>query len=87
MKHVSIYEEQLFNDEDQYVGKLAVIRVSHEVQSPETLMGEAIKLYVGDTEYNEFVEIGLDNPWVRVLITGINDLKFKDFADQVLELY
>jgi hypothetical protein len=34
----------------------------------------AVSEYVQQTMYNEFVEIFLDNPWIRVIIFGINNI-------------
>ena len=45
-------------------------------------MNDAVSKYVGSTGYNEFVEIYLDNPWIRVIISGINELDYKIFDNQ-----
>lgn len=42
-------------------------------EDPEAYLIEASKYLMGDTKYNEYVEEYLDNPWVRVLITSIEE--------------
>jgi hypothetical protein len=47
---------------------------------PVKNLNEAVNLYVGHEGYNEFIDANMDNPWVRVIIKGINDMeqvKFK----------
>ena len=47
-------------------------------------MNAAVSEYVGRDLYNEFVEIHMDNPWVRVIVSNINELDYKDFVNQRL---
>lgn len=35
---------------------------------PVSHLNKAVKEYVGDREYNEFIDANMDNPWVRVII-------------------
>ena len=42
---------------------------------PVKHLNEAVRLYVKDKGYNEFIDANMDNPWVRVIIKGINDME------------
>jgi hypothetical protein len=41
---------------------------------PTVALDRAVATYVGHEGYNEFIDANMDNPWVRVIIKGINDL-------------
>jgi hypothetical protein len=41
---------------------------------PVKHLNEAVHRYVGNEGYNEFIDANMDNPWVRVIIKGINDM-------------
>lgn len=83
MEDVEIFEQLLKND-NQVVGKIAIIRGGLNTDNPTGLLNAAVSEYVGNTGYNEFVEIFLDNPWVRVVMSGINEIDFKKFENQRL---
>lgn len=42
--------------------------------NPKYYMDCVVSEYVQQTMYYEFVEIFLDNPWIRVIIFGINNI-------------
>ncbi|MBL0202352.1 MAG: hypothetical protein IPP81_20005 [Chitinophagaceae bacterium] len=83
MEDVEIFE-QLFRNDNQVVGKVAIIRGGLNTDNPTGLLNLAVSQYVENTGYNEFVEIFLDNPWVRVVMSGINEINFKKFENQKL---
>lgn len=66
---VQVYEKQL---ETGVV--LVIMRGGLNQPSPKNYMDAAVSEYVQHDPYNEFIEIFLDNPWIRVLIFGINEL-------------
>lgn len=78
MSKIEIFEQPLTKD-NREVGKVAILRGGLNTENPTALMDSAVSKYVGRTGYNEFVEIYLDNPWVRVVVIGINDLEYKPF--------
>lgn len=80
MKDVEIFEQVLINNK----GKLAILRADPSVDKPKSLMDDAVSVYVNNHPYNEFIEIFLDNPWVRVIVGGINELDFVPFDEQKL---
>lgn len=84
MDNVSIFEQTLTLQNGTQNGKLAILTAHPNVQKPKQLMDAAVEKYVGQTAYNEFIEIYLDNPWVRVIVKEINGLDFVPFKDQRL---
>lgn len=80
---IEIFEQVLKNN-DEEIGKIAILRGGLNTENPSAIMDEAVSRYVDTKEYNEFVEIFLDNPWVRVIVKGINELEYKTFKDQKL---
>lgn len=60
-------------------GKMAVIIGGIGMDNPKPVMDMAVLKYAEKEPINEFVEIFLDNPWVRVIIFGINDLDYKNW--------
>lgn len=83
MKDVQICEYILTNEEVNR-GKVAILRGGVNVKKPIELMNAAVSKYVGNDPFNEFVEIHMDNPWVRVIVSNINNLDYKDFENQRL---
>lgn len=79
MEKVEIFEQELTDSSKKKVGKLAIIRGGLNTDNPTAIMNNAVSKYVANKGYNEFVEVHLDNPWVRVIIGGINDLKYEPF--------
>ncbi len=88
MIDVDIYEQTLFVKDDQgndkEIGKMAIFKGGIGASNPKSVMDKSVKHYVGQESYNQFVEINLDNPWVRVVIKGINELKYEHFDVQRL---
>lgn len=83
MNNIEIAEQKLKKG-DITVGKVAILRGGLNTDNPTAIMNEAVSTYVQRKGYNEFVEIFLDNPWVRVVVGGINDLDYQPFKDQRL---
>lgn len=83
MEDVEIFE-QLLESDNQVVGKIAIIRGGVNTDNPTGLLNNAVSEYVENTGYNEFVEIFLDNPWIRVVMSGINEIDFNKFENQRL---
>ncbi|EGV44226.1 hypothetical protein BZARG_1000 [Bizionia argentinensis JUB59] len=83
MNDIQIFEQEIKNS-DKKVGKIAILRGGLNSDNPTQIMNKAVSDYVGRKGHNQFVEIHLDNPWVRVVLDGINELDYKDFVDQRL---
>lgn len=59
--------------------KLYVLRGGLGEKNPKAYMDGAVAEFLqlkGNPSFNEFVEIFLDNPYVRVIIVGINSLEY-----------
>lgn len=58
-------------------GKIAILRGG--INKSKTYMDGVVSEYVGQELHNEFIEIFLDNPYVRVVVSGINDFNYEQF--------
>jgi hypothetical protein len=77
MEDVQIFE-QPFIVEGRTVGKMAILVGGLRSPNPKAHMDEAVSRYVGNIGHNQYIEIHLDNPWTRVITSGINDLPLRD---------
>lgn len=41
---------------------------------PVKNLNDAIALYVGNKAFSEFIDANMDNPWIRVILKGVNDM-------------
>jgi len=78
--NVEMVEHELINTK----GTVAIFRGGLDSEKPIAYMNAVVSEYVGQRGYNEFVEIHLDNPWVRVVFTEINSLKYEPFKNQTI---
>ncbi len=46
---------------------------------PVEMLDWAVSEYVGNEGHNQFIDINMDNPWTRVIISGINEMNQEDF--------
>lgn len=53
---------------------------------PVKHLNEAVHLYVQNEGYNEFIDANMDNPWVRVIIKGIDNMDPVEFNPLVHHL-
>lgn len=79
---VDVYESPLKDSS----AKLYVLRGGWNHPTPKQYMDEAVREFIETTLHNQFVEIHLDIPQVRVLIVGINDLPYKSIEQYYAEL-
>ena len=59
-------------------GKVAIFLHSGE-GNPVVELDEAVTQYVGDKEASQFIDINMDNPWVTLVISEINEMVQVDF--------
>lgn len=76
MEGVQIFE-QFFLVDGRNVGKMAILVGGLNMPNPKEFMDNAVHHYVGNIAHNQFIEIHMDNPWTRVITTGINELPFR----------
>ena len=53
---------------------------------PVKHLNDAVHHYVGHEGYNEFIDANMDNPWIRVIIKGINDIEQVEFNPEIHRL-
>jgi hypothetical protein len=77
MEKVIIQESSIELTHDRK-GQIAVLMYVGE-NDPVAKLNWAVSEYVGNVGHNQFVDINMDNPWVRVIISGINEMKQEEF--------
>ena len=75
MEDVEIYRKKITNNKGENIDFI-VLRGGLQSENPRLFMDKAVSDFVANKPYNQFVEIHLDSPWVRVIISGINDLDY-----------
>ena len=81
MEDVKIFDQDLKNPDGNIVGKLAILVGGLRAEDPKSFMDRAVLNYVGSKLHNQYIEIHLDNPWTRVLTSGINKLELRELND------
>jgi len=76
MEEVQIFE-QPFIVGGKTVGKMAILVGGLNKPNPKEFMDEAVSRYVGNIGHNQYIEIHMDNPWTRVITSGINELPLR----------
>lgn len=59
-------------------GKVAVLIYTGSAD-PSPILDRAVSQYVGNTGYNELIDANMDNPWMRVILSNINDMHQEPF--------
>lgn len=59
-------------------GKIAVLMYQGGAD-PKKILDHAVTEYVKNDGYHELIDAHLDNPWMRVLLSDINNMKQEDF--------
>lgn len=68
--------EQPLNDGKE---SITILFGGQNSESPKGFMDNIVREYVGKEPYNDFIEITLTEPRVRVIIKGINDINFDKY--------
>jgi len=66
-------------------GKIAVLIYVGD-DDPIAKLDWAVREYVGNEGRSEFIDINMDNPWVRVVLSDINDMNQVDFDPLIHKL-
>lgn len=66
-------------------GKIAVFIYTGS-GDPKQMLDYAIREYVGDNHYHELMDANLDNPWMRVVISDINNMRQDPFDISIHKL-
>lgn len=59
-------------------GRIAILMYAGE-GDPVGKLDWAVSEYTGNVAHNQFIDINMDNPWMRVIISGVNDMKQENF--------
>lgn len=62
-------------------GSVTIIRGGWMRNDAKLYMDEAVRQFVENRPFNQFVEIHLDIPQVRVIVEGINELDFQAISE------
>jgi len=60
-------------------GKFAVL-ISSGNEDPISELDQAVRKLVGTHEHMEFIDIDMNNPWVRVVVLGVNEMYKSDLT-------
>ena len=74
---VDVFQQRL----DRGRGMLTILRGGWNVSNPKAYMDEAVRQFVDNKLYNQFIEIHLDIPQVRVIIEDINEITYTGIRD------
>jgi hypothetical protein len=77
MKEIKIQESSIELTHGRK-GQVAVFMYAGD-EDPVDKLDWAVSKYVGHIGHNQFIDINMDNPWVRVIIAGINEMSQQDF--------
>jgi len=65
-------------------GKLAVFLYAGD-EDPRPILNNAVRNYVQDNDYYEFIDANLNCPWVRVVMSDINGMKQYTWNDFIVK--
>ncbi len=71
-------QESTINLKQGGKGKVAIFLHSGE-GDPVIELDAAVNKYVGHEQASQFIDINMDNPWVTVVISHINEMTQEDF--------
>lgn len=75
---VEIFEQDVITKKGRHF-KIAVLQGGFTQEYPKEYMDEVVSVYTKGYLHNQFVESHLDMPWVRIVLTGINELDYDPF--------
>jgi hypothetical protein len=86
MKDARIFEQILLKDSDgKTISKFAILQGGLNSDNPTQFINEITCKYWGDALANQFIDIKLNNPWTRVIISGIDKLLLENFDSFLLK--
>lgn len=84
MEGVKIFEQELKDKNGISQGKIAIMYGGLDNENPKEYMDTAVRQYTNGKPHSQYVDIHLDNPWFRIILSGVNNLNFEDFNKQKL---
>lgn len=80
MAKVEVFEMPLTNDiksGKKNKARIVILKGGLGEDNPKDYMDRIVEEYIGNEPHNVFIERTLDNPFIRVIIFGIDDLPYK----------
>jgi hypothetical protein len=77
MKGVTIQENTITLTQGRK-GKVTILSYMG-LDEPESILDDAVSIYVGNIPHMQFVDINNDNPFTRVIISGVNEMEQRKF--------
>lgn len=84
MEGVKIFEQELNDKNGIPKGEIAIMYGGLTNENPKEYMDKAVIEYTNGKPHSQYFDIHLDNPWFRIILSGVNDLDFEDFNKQKL---
>jgi hypothetical protein len=79
-----LFENNLHSTTGEIAGSFAILRGGMNSDKPIEFMSNIVSKYVENRDHIHCIEIFKDNPWVRVILFGINRIPFIEFNTQKL---
>lgn len=80
IKDLTINESE-YNLEGGRKGRIAVFMYSGSAD-PSKVLDYAVQKYAGNNSFHELIDANLDNPWMRVILSNINDIHQEPFNEK-----
>ncbi|MBO4654848.1 MAG: hypothetical protein J5644_04825 [Bacteroidales bacterium] len=74
-----------FTGTDGQSYKISIMTGGFSSPNPGAYMDEFVRHYTKHSLHNQFLESHLDMPWVRVVVSGINEIPYDVFKNQRLD--
>ena len=80
------YEVTLIGGDIYRGAKLIILWADSAIENPKPIIENALINAVHGASYNAFIISSLDFPWMKIVITGIDNLDFDDYNGQVVNV-
>jgi hypothetical protein len=86
MKGVRI-NESVWTSDNGNTGKVAIFTYAGDLD-PSAVLEQAVRNYVGDSKkYVELMDAHMNCPWMRGIVSGINDMSQVEWSGQTLKQF
>jgi hypothetical protein len=76
--------ECVTKNKNGHESKITILVGGVSSANPKEYMDRAVRKYINDKPHNQFIVIELDNPWTRIVTSGVGDYDFVPFINQTL---
>jgi len=75
---------ELIEGDGMFTGaNLIILKADEGIENPKPMIESALIDAVNGASYNAFILSSLNYPWIKIAITGINNLNFANYHGQV----